>query len=218
MRGKLVVLDGIDGSGTSTQLELLRERLGAEERRFRYVRFPRYSENSSLFVREYLSGALGGDADDVSPYIASAFYAHDRVCAFDGGLRQYIEDGGLLLCDRYTTSNAILQGAKLEGSARFEFADWLFDYEYRRLGLPEPDRVILLNMPARLAVGLIAARAERTDIHERAGFLARAEKCGLEMAKRYGWRVIDCADGDAVRSREEIADGIYRAIFGASGQ
>ena len=211
MRGKLIVLDGIDGSGKSTQFELLRARLEREGSPFRYVRFPRYGERSSLFVREYLAGELG-DADDVSPYVAGAFYAHDRLCAFREGLGEWLAGGGLLLCDRYTTANAILQGAKLEQPERFGYTDWLFDYEYRRLGLPEPDLVLLLNMPAETAIRLIRARGEATDIHEKLDFLSRAERCGLEVANRYGWRVVDCVREGDLRPKEAIAHEIYEAV------
>jgi len=212
MGGKLIILDGIDGSGKSTQFELLKKRLESENTEFRYIRFPRYAEQSSLFVREYLAGALGGGADAVSPYVASAFYAHDRMCAFRGELGEYLAGGGMLLCDRYTTSNAILQGAKITGEARFEFSDWLFDYEYTRLGLPEPDMVLLLNMPAEKAAELIEARGEQTDIHERVDFLSRAERSGLDMAERYGWKVINCTEDGELRSRSDIADEIYAAV------
>ena len=210
-RGKLIVLDGIDGSGKSTQFELLRDRLEREGVPFRYLRFPRYSERSSLFVREYLAGELGA-ADEVSPYVASAFYAHDRMAAFREDLRAWLESGGLLLCDRYTTANAILQGAKLSGTERFRYIDWLFDYEYERLGLPAPDLVLLLNMPAETAVRLIERRGEGQDIHEQLDFLSRAEACGLAAAERYGWRVVDCMRGGVLRDREEIAAEIYGAV------
>ena len=210
-QGRLIVLDGIDGSGKSTQFELLRARLEREGEPFRYVRFPRYGERSSLFVREYLAGELG-TADEVSPYVASALYAHDRAAAFKEGLSDYLAEGGLLLCDRYTTANAILQGAKLAGEERFRYIDWLFDYEYRRLGLPEPDLVLLLDLPAETAFRLIEGRGERRDIHEQQDFLTRAEECGLAAAARYGWRVVSCMAAGALRSREEIAAEIYEAV------
>ena len=222
MPGKLIVLEGTDGSGKSTQFALLCRRLEREGRRFHRLVFPRYQEESSALIRLYLSGAFGAQPGDVNAYAASSFYAVDRYASYRQDWGRDYEHGGLILADRYTTSNAVHQGAKVPPQEREDFFRWLYEYEYGRLGLPRPDLVCYLDMPTELALSLLRSREERThtqaDIHERDGaYLAECRRCALSAANVLGWTVIPCAAGGAPRGVEEIEQDIWSAVSRALG-
>ena len=218
--GKLIVLEGIDGSGKSTQFGLLSVRLEREDVRFRRLRFPRYEEESSALIRLYLGGRFGSDPESVNAYAASTFFAVDRFASWAEDWRDYYRAGGLLLTDRYTTSNAIHQGAKLEGEAREEFFRWLYDFEFRLMELPKPDRVIYIDIPAERAIERLRAREAATgtgaDIHEKdAAYLRKCRETGLAAAEYYGWNVVSAFSGGTGRSPEDIHEEIYSIIKGA---
>ena len=222
MPGKLIVLEGTDGSGKSTQFALLCRRLEREGRRFHRLVFPRYQEESSALIRLYLSGAFGAQPGDVNAYAASTFYAVDRYASYRQDWGRDYEHGGLVLADRYTTSNAVHQGAKVPPQEREDFFRWLYEYEYGRLGLPKPDLVCYLDMPTELALSLLRSREERThtraDIHERDGaYLAECRRCALSAADVLGWTVIPCAAGGAPRGVGEIEQDIWSAVSRALG-
>ena len=140
MKGTLIVIEGTDGSGKSTQFQQLRQRLEREGISFRNVVFPRYQEESSALIRLYLSGAFGTKPGDVNPYAASSFFAVDRYASYRQDWGDWYEQGGLVLCDRYTTSNAVHQASKLSAEERDTFFRWLYEFEFGKLGLPKPDR------------------------------------------------------------------------------
>lgn len=211
--GKLIVLEGLDGSGKTTQLELLCKRLDACALEYRKLEFPCYENDSSLLVRMYLQGQFGSRPEDVNAYAASSFYAVDRYASYKTGWGAAYEAGGLFVAGRYTTSNAIHQGAKLSGAARRTYMDWLFDYEYRLLGLPEPDAVIFLDVEAPLALRNIEKRRAARDIHEtHAAYLAACRESALEAAARYGWHTVACSAGNEMRPADEIAHEIWEMI------
>ncbi|MEG2857177.1 MAG: thymidylate kinase, partial [Clostridia bacterium] len=166
MSGRIIILEGTDASGKSTQLDLLTQHLRADGRDFRTVAFPRYSEDSSALIRMYLAGDFGKTPGDVNAYAASTFFAVDRYASYKSDWKDYYDAGGILLFDRYTTSNAVHQGAKLARDERERFWSWLFDFEYNLMGLPAPSAVLFLDMPPEFAARLLIARAEATDIHE----------------------------------------------------
>ena len=145
--GKLIVLEGTDGSGKATQTAALLDRLRREGVDCRKIEFPRYQEESSALIREYLRGDFGEKPSDVNAFAASTFYAVDRYASYQQDWGGYYRQGGPVIADRYTTSNAVHQGSKLQGKERTDFFEWLFDYEYRLLGLPKPDLVIYLDVP-----------------------------------------------------------------------
>ena len=215
--GKLIVLEGTDGSGKSTQLELLAARLEREKTDFRRLRFPRYDKDSSALIRMYLGGEFGEHPADVNPYAASTFFAVDRYASYAQDWKDYYEKGGLLISDRYTTSNAVHQGGKLSGEAQREFFGWLYDMEFTKMRLPKPDLVILLDLPTELARQMLRHREADThtqaDIHEKsAAYLAECRAAAAEAAKFYGWSVVSCARDGQVRSVEEIHEDVYALV------
>ena len=214
--GTLIVLEGTDGAGKSTQLRLLTERLRAEGRAFRQLRFPQYDQPSSALIRMYLEGQFGEDPAAVNGYAASTFYAVDRYASFVRDWGAYYREGGLLVADRYATSNAIHQGVKVPPAERPAFLAWLWDLEYRKMGLPRPDRVFWLDMPPRWSRELLARRRATgggSDIHERDGdYLARCYETAREAAASDGWTAVPAVEHGALRSPEAIAEEIYRHV------
>ena len=144
--GKLIVLEGIDGSGKSAQYRRLCARFEREGIDYHSIVFPRYDQESSALIRMYLNGDFGEKPDDVNPCAASIFYAVDRYASYMTDWKSAYEGGGIILSDRYTTSNAVHQGAKLPAAEQPAFFDWLYDLEYVKLGLPRPDLVIFLDV------------------------------------------------------------------------
>lgn len=215
--GKLIVFEGTDGSGKSTQFELLAKRLEAEQIGFQRLRFPQYEEPSSALIRMYLGGAFGDDPKAVNAYAASTFYAVDRYASYQRVWKDYYQGGGLVVSDRYTTSNAVHQGSKVPEGERAEFFRWLYDLEYDRMGLPRPDLVVLLDMPVELSEQLMRKREQSTgthaDIHERnEDYLKKCRDVALHAAKYYGWRTVSCAKDGAIRGVEDIHEEVYAIV------
>ena len=215
--GKLIVLEGTDGSGKSTQFAFLKQRMEREHAEFRTIVFPQYAEPSSALIRMYLGGEFGKNPKDVNAYAASTFYAVDRYASYRKVWGDYYQQGGVILSDRYTTSNAVHQASKLHEAARALFFRWLYDLEFTRMGLPAPDLVLYLDMPTELSERLMRQREQNThthaDIHEKdLEYLRVCRRTGLEAAAFYGWRVISCAKDGEVRSVEEIHEEIYTLV------
>ncbi|MBQ9148847.1 MAG: deoxynucleoside kinase [Oscillospiraceae bacterium] len=216
--GKLIVIEGTDGSGKSTQFKLLTERVAASGREFQKLVFPQYAEPSSALIRMYLGGEFGTKPSDVNAYAASAFYAVDRYASYKKVWGQWYEDGGLVLSDRYTTSNAVHQASKEPEEKREEFLQWLYEFEYDRLGLPRPDLTIYLDVPTDFTEKMMRRREADTntkaDIHEQdLTYLATCRRTGKAAAAFYGWTVIDCVRDGAMRSIEDIHEEIYRHVL-----
>lgn len=217
MAGKLIVMEGTDGSGKSTQFQLLCQRLEREGKNFHRIVFPRYQEESSALIRLYLGGAFGEKPGDVNAYAASSFYAVDRFASYRQDWGEIYQSGGLILADRYTTSNAVHQGSKVPEEEREDYFRWLYEFEYGKLGLPKPDLVCYLDMPTDLSVGLLRSREQSTntqaDIHERdTGYLAQCRLCAQKAADVLGWHRIPCAREGALKSIQEIHEEIWAAV------
>lgn len=215
--GKLIVLEGTDGSGKSTQFRLMAQRLTEEKVEFRRLVFPRYENESSALIRMYLGGQFGTKPSDVNAYAASAFYAVDRYASYKQDWGKWYEDGGLILSDRYTTSNAVHQASKETGENRDAFLKWLYEFEYDKLGLPRPDLTIYLDVPTDFTEKLMRHREQDTgtkaDIHEQdTEYLNTCRRTGRAAAEFYGWTVIDCVKDGAMRSIEDIHQEIYRHV------
>ena len=195
--GKLIIMEGLDGSGKGTQAELLARRLTEQGRTLRKITFPDYASDSSALVRRYLAGKFGDKPDDVNPYAASSFYSVDRYASYKMNWGGFYQDGGLVISDRYTTSNAVHQCAKLPQEQWDAFLDWLFDFEYHKIGIPEPDRVIYLAVDPEVSQRLMTARyhgdESKKDIQEKdTEYMARARAAAEYCAKTLGWRRIEC--------------------------
>ena len=215
--GKLIVIEGTDGSGKSTQFRLLSEHLERDNVQFKHLVFPRYSEESSALIRMYLGGAFGSNPSDVNAYAASAFYAVDRYASYKQDWGNWYEEGGLVLSDRYTTSNAVHQASKEHGQEQANFLTWLYEFEYDRLGLPRPDLVIYLDVPTDFTEKMMRKRESDTntqaDIHEQdTEYLNTCRRTGRAAAEYYGWTVISCVKDGAMRSIEDIHEEIYRYV------
>ena len=215
--GKLIVIEGTDGSGKSTQFKLMAQRLEEENKPFRRLVFPRYSEESSALIRMYLGGAFGSNPGDVNAYAASAFFAVDRYASYKQDWGKWYEDGGLIFSDRYTTSNAVHQASKEPEENQAAFLKWLYEFEYDKLGLPRPDLVIYLDVPTSFTEKMMRTREAATntsaDIHEQdLDYLATCRKIGRTAAEYYGWRVINCVKDEQMRSIEDIHEEIYGLI------
>lgn len=212
----LIVLEGLDGSGKSTQLPLLEEEL---QRRgpVRTVSFPDYSSPSSALVKMYLGGEFGDKPGDVNAYAAGAFYAVDRYASFKKDWQRDYESGVTILAGRYTTSNMIYQMEKLPRPQWEGYISWAEDFEYERLGLPRPQRVIFLDMPLDAAQKLLSKRYgghdEKKDLHERdLRYLESCAQCARFAAEKLGWRAIGCARGAEPLSIEEIHRRVVSAL------
>ena len=215
--GKLIVLEGTDGSGKSTQFQRLTDRLSQEGRQFQKLVFPQYSEPSSALIRMYLGGEFGARPSDVNAYAASAFYSVDRYASYKKVWGQWYESGGLVVSDRYTTSNAVHQTSKEPPEKQSDFLKWLYDFEYGKLGLPKPDLVIYLDVPTDFTEKMMRSREAAThthaDIHEQdLEYLANCRRTGRAAAEYYGWTVIGCVKNGAMRSIDDIHEEIYRHV------
>lgn len=207
--GRLIVLDGLDGSGKSTQYERLACWLEQQGKAYRKVSFPDYQSAASAPVRMYLAGDFGTEATAVNAFAASSFYAVDRYASFRTQWQKDYEAGTTILAARYTTSNAIHQMSKLPPEQRDDYLQWLEEYEYDRLQLPRPDMVIFLDVDPQVSQRLLSERyggdEDKKDIHERdVQYLLQCREGALYAARRCGWTVIDCTENGQMRSVEEI--------------
>ena len=215
--GKLIVIEGTDGSGKSTQFRMLSKHLEEDKVSFQHIVFPRYDQDSPALIRMYLGGQFGEKPSDVNAYAASSFYAVDRYASYKMDWGKWYEDGGLVLSDRYTTSNAVHQASKVEEEKQGEFLQWLYDFEYDKLGLPSPDLTIYLDVPTDFTEKLLRHREADTntkaDIHEKdMAYLATCRNTGRKAAAFYNWTVIHCVQDGVMRSIEDIHNEIYAHV------
>ena len=218
--GKLFVIDGTDGSGKQTQFQKLQERLDKEGIEYKTVSFPNYDSPSSSLVKMYLSGEFGENAKDVSPYIASTFYAADRYATYKKDLEEYYNNGGLILADRYTTANMVHQAGKIsDEKEREKFLNWLWDFEVNLYGLPVPTEAFFLNMPPEYAFKLMENRKnkftheDKKDIHERdKNHIIDSYNAACSLVDKYNWYEVKCVKENKLRTIEDIHEEIYNEI------
>lgn len=215
--GKLIIFEGLDGSGKGTQTALTAQKLAARGAELRQITFPNYASESSALVKLYLAGAFGQKPDDVNAYAASSFYAVDRYASYKTDWGAFYRAGGLVLSDRYTTSNAVHQCSKLPPAQWDGFLNWLFDFEYHKIGIPAPDAVVYLAVDPEVSQRLLAARYHgddsKKDIQEKdLDYLARSRAAAEYCAKALGWKRIDCTadgpQGKTMRTVEQINNEI----------
>lgn len=211
--GKLIVIEGLDGSGKSTQLELLPQNLKKAGIDSRSVSFPDYDSNSSALVKMYLGGEFGKKPGDVNAYAASLFYAVDRFASYKTNWGEYYNQNGVIVSGRYTTSNAVHQTSKMDESEWKDFLDWLYDLEYNKVAIPKPDKVIFLDMPIEVSQKLLSGRYKgdesQKDIHESdTAYLDKCRKAAMFTANYSGWTIIPCAKDGEPRTIEDIANDV----------
>lgn len=217
MNGKLIVIEGLDGSGKSTQIEILKKRLADCGKSVKQIKLPDYDSKSSTLVKMYLGGEFGDDPSDVNTYAASLFYTVDRYANYKNVWETEYLDGTLILADRYTTSNAVHQTVKLPKENWDSYLDWLFETEYVKVGVPKPDSVIFLDMDVDISQKLMSKRycGEETkkDVHEaNVDYLKRCHEAALYAAKRFGWSVIKCYEGENPLPIDEIGEKIFEKV------
>ena len=218
--GMIFVIDGTDGSGKQTQFEQLKKRLTKDGVDYKTVSFPNYESPSSSLVKMYLSGEFGEHAKDVSPYIASTFFAADRYATYTTQYKEYYGNGGIILADRYTTANMVHQAGKIQNKEeREKFLNWLWDFEFNLYGLPIPTEVFFLKMPSETALNLIENRKNKftheaqKDIHEKdKNHIIDSFNAACDVAKKYGWYTIECVKNNNLRTVEDIHEEIYQEI------
>ncbi len=216
--GKLIVIEGLDGCGKSTQLKKLYERISGKGLPCREVSFPNYDSKACEPVKMYLSGEFGSEVDSVNGYAASVFYAVDRYASFKTDWGENYNKGEVILCGRYVTSNNIHQCSKLPEEEWEAFSDWLSDFEYNKMGLPVPDCVIFLSMPTEFSDNLLSKRYDgdesKRDIHELdKEYQLKCRNAALFSAKHGNWKTVNCVDGDFLRSIEDISDEILKIVL-----
>ncbi len=216
--GKLIVIEGLDGCGKSTQLELLPKKLAEKGIDVKSVSFPDYESDSSALIKMYLSGQFGNKPSDVNAYAASCFYAVDRFASYKTNWGEFYLGGGTVVSGRYTTSNAVHQASKLESSQWEGFLSWLYDFEYNKIGIPKPDMVIFLDMPTEVSQKLLSGRysgdENKKDIHEKdVDYLNHCREAALFTAKFSSWEIINCAKDGEARSIEEISNDILDKVL-----
>lgn len=218
MKGKLLVLDGLDGCGKSTQAERLTRRL--EEvfpGRVHLISYPDYDSPSSALVKMYLGGDFSAHPEGVNAYAASTFYAVDRYAGYVRQWGEWYRQGHFIVAARYTTSNAIHQMGKLPQGEWKEFLDWLEDFEYEKLALPKPDLVCYLQMDRKVSEQLLDARyqgdASRRDIHERDRAYLEQCRISAEYAAEYWhWNRITCSQDGKALPMEEITQRLWDLV------
>ncbi len=214
--GKLVVIEGLDGSGKATQTSLVAQELAAAGKKVRKISFPDYTSRSSALVQMYLAGEFGSRPEDVNAYAASAFYAVDRYASYKKEWGRFYAEGGLLVADRYTTSNAIHQCAKLPREEWEEYIAWLRDFEYKKLGVPQPDLVVYLDVEPQVSQQLLLQRYgddAKKDIHEQdVAYLMQCREAALWCAEKLSWVRIVCSENGHMRLREDITKDVLCSV------
>jgi len=220
-KGKVIVIEGCDGSGKATQTKKLFDRLVLEGYNVKKVEYPNYESNSSALVKMYLNGEFGSNPSEINPYAASSFYAVDRYASFKKDWEKFYKEGGIIIADRYTTANMIHQASKISNEVyREQFLEWLWDFEFVKFGLPIPECVIFLDVNPSYSKELMANRAnkingfEEKDIHEKDSiYLLNSYNNSCKVADKYGWKKIKCVHSGELRKIEEIHEELYSFIL-----
>ena len=216
--GKFIAIDGLDGSGKGTQSEKLVEKLISEGKKVKILSFPMYESDSSLFVKMYLHGKLGDKPSDTGAYAASMFFACDRYISYVTDWKKDILDPDTyVVANRYTTANAVHQLSKLPEEEWEDFLKWLWDFEFSKLGLPEPDLVLYLELPPSISLSLVQNRSDSTgqkmDIHEKdKAYMAKCYEAALYSCEKLGWCRVTCHKNGRIRTREDIFEEIYTRV------
>ncbi|MGL5348319.1 MAG: dTMP kinase [Peptostreptococcaceae bacterium] len=220
MSGKLIIIEsGSDASGKATQTRKLYDRLVKDGYKVRKVEYPNYNSESSALVKMYLRGDFGAKATDVDPYVASTFFAADRYASFKTEWEHFYNEGGIILADRYTTSNMVHQASKMDKEDRDKYINWLVDFEFNMYKIPKPDCVVFLDVPVEFSKKLMENRKnkitgeEKKDIHESdIKYLEQSYNNSLYIANKYDWQKINCVEDNTLRSIDSIHEEIYKLV------
>ena len=219
-KSTLIVIEGIDSSGKATQVKLVFEELLNRNYRTMKLEFPDYKSDSSALIKMYLNGDFGKDPKLVNPYAASLFFAADRFASYKTEWEKFYKEKGVIISDRYVSSNMIYQAAKFAGKReRKKYIDWIYDLEFNKLNLPEPDIVIFLCMPPHFCTKLNNKRtnkitgSQEKDIHERDSiYMEKTYEVAMEVAMKYKWEVLNCIESDSIKSIKKINSEILKII------
>lgn len=211
-------LEGLDGCGKTTQTELICKRLADDGIEYKKIKMPDYESESSILVRKYLKGDFGDKPNDVNAYATSVLYAADRFASYTEKWKKDYLDGKLIFADRYTPANAIYQMTKFPKSEWAEYLDWLFDFEYEKIGIPSPDKVIFLDMPVDISQKLMTSRYDgdenKKDVHEAdVAFLNACREAALYAAEKCNWVIVNCAENGEPLPIEVINDRVYKILL-----
>lgn len=217
MAGQLIVIEGLDGSGKATQAKRLCQVLEAQGKPVRKISFPDYESDSSALVKMYLAGTFGKDPSSVNAYAASTFFAVDRYASFKTGWGDFYANGGIVVADRYTTSNAVHQCSKLPEDQWDDYLRWLFDFEYRLMGIPAPDCVVYLQVDPAVSQQLMHERYRgddsKKDIHEsNTGYLNRSQLAARYCADTLGWKTVHCVRDGKMRDIDDIGSQVLSLL------
>ena len=220
MKGKLFVVEGLDGSGKQTQSRLLYERLLNEGYKVKKVEYPNYASESSALVKMYLRGDFGSKPEDVDAYVSSTFFAADRYASYKTDYESFYNEGGIVIADRYTTSNMVHQASKIHDENEWNrFLEWLWELEFEIYKIPVPSQVFFLDMKPDISQKLISHRAnkfsheEAKDIHERdVRYLENSYLNALKVAEKYSWHIIDCVENGKLKAIEKINECLLSEV------
>lgn len=218
MKGKLIVIEGLDGSGKSTQEELLKKKLAEIDIKVNFIKLPNYDDPACDLVKMYLSGRFGSDPSDVNAYAASSFFAVDRYVSYNCYWKESYLKGEVFLADRYTTSNAYHQLTKTDKKDWESYLEWLEDFEYNKMGIPKPDAVIYLDMPIEVSQKLMTGRYNgddsKKDIHEKnVGYLKNCREAADYACKKLGWTRIVCGENGEPLPVDDISEKVFAAVL-----
>ena len=218
MGGKLIVIEGLDGSGKSTQEELLKKRLSDAGVKVNFIKLPNYDDPACELVKEYLAGRFGKKPGDVNAYAASSFFAVDRYVSYNCYWKEAYQNGEVFLADRYTTSNAYHQLTKTDKADWDSYLEWLEDFEYKKMGIPKPDAVIYLDMPIEVSQKLMTGRyngdESKKDIHEKdVEYLNHCREAADYACKKLGWERVECSSSGEPLPIEIISDSIFKYVM-----
>ena len=214
-KGKLIIIEAVDGCGKKTQTKLLYENLKNLGYKCKKISFPNYKSESSAPVRLYLNGELSNNADDINAYMASTFYAVDRAISFKKDWEKWLDKGYIIISDRYTVSNMIHQGSKIEGKELLDYIEWLKDLEYNKIGLPVPDKIFYLDVPTEVSSQLRSNRKQelKVDIHEEnEAFIIKSYNNAKNLCRLEGWHEINCTTEEGLRSVENIGNELLGEV------
>lgn len=212
---KLIVLEGLDGTGKSTQAQLLKQNLTALGKKVYNISFPDYESKSSELVKMYLNGEFGQDANSVNPYAASTFFAIDRYASYQLKWKQAYLSEDFIIADRYTTSNIIHQMSKLSQNEWNGFVQWLYEFEYNKLKLPKPSLIIYLDLKLEISKKLLEERKKEAifDLHEsNIEYLKSCKNIATYVVEHFGWKTVRCFKQNTLKTKSEIAQEVLTLV------